>query len=181
MHVVWAARWEHDKNPQDFFKAIRIVLSQGIPIRISVVGEQFTSVPPVFAEAKVELAACIEHFGYQSRSAYEALLSSADVIVSTANHEFFGISVLEAVAAGCVPLLPRRLVYPELFAGQKAFYDGSPEDLAQQLSVLATRHQQGLLDTTHSIDQVKRFGWDRAVSALDQAALNVCAERSPTL
>ena len=38
--------------------------------------------------------------------------------VSTAEHETFGIAAVEAMAAGCVPLLPNRLSYPEIVPPQ---------------------------------------------------------------
>ena len=50
---------------------------------------------------------------------YLKILSEADIIVSTAIHEFFGISVVEAIAAGAYPLLPKRLAYPEVLALEK--------------------------------------------------------------
>jgi glycosyltransferase involved in cell wall biosynthesis len=63
-------------------------------------------------------------FGYaSSRTAYYEWLGSADVILSTALHEFQGLAVLEAVAVGCVPIVPAREVYPELFAPEYLYPD----------------------------------------------------------
>ncbi len=70
-------------------------------------------------------------------------------MVSTADHEFFGISVLEAAAFGTFPLLPRHLAYPEVFAETEQagcdsfFYDGDEHDLCTRLATLATRKQDG--------------------------------------
>jgi glycosyltransferase involved in cell wall biosynthesis len=41
-------------------------------------------------------------------------LQQADIVVSAAIQEYFGIAILEAIACGCVPLLPARLNYPDL-------------------------------------------------------------------
>lgn len=42
-----------------------------------------------------------------------------NVIVSTAQHEFFRVAMLEAFRAGCVPLVPDRLAYTELYPNEQ--------------------------------------------------------------
>ncbi|UCD28939.1 MAG: DUF3524 domain-containing protein, partial [Planctomycetota bacterium] len=146
MRILWAARWEHDKNPEMLFEALRILKSQNIDFRVSVIGERFREIPPVFEKAQQELRDHIDRWGYQeSRQEYEAALSEADIIVSTANHEFFGISVAEAIAAGAYPLLPRRLAYPEILCSDDKsitddfFYNGEANELAERLIGLNQR------------------------------------------
>jgi glycosyltransferase involved in cell wall biosynthesis len=75
------------------------------------------------------------HWGYlPTRADYVALLSQADLVISTAEHEFFGISVLEAICAGAFPLLPNRLSYPELIPAElhPACLYADEDDLAQE-------------------------------------------------
>jgi glycosyltransferase involved in cell wall biosynthesis len=113
--ILWNQRWEHDKRPDRFFALLYQLHEQGVPFRLAVAGENFRQIPAEFDEARVRLADCIVHWGYaDSRRMYLDLLARSDLIISTADHEFFGISVLEAIAAGVFPLLPRRLSYPEL-------------------------------------------------------------------
>jgi len=123
-----------------------------ISFRLSVIGESFRDRPAIFEKAHSLFQGQIDLWGYQkSRDDYERALCQADVIVSTANHEFFGIGVLEAVAAGAYPLVPERLSYPEILGlGQiegagRFFYDGTARDLADKLSELAARIEKDAL------------------------------------
>ena len=43
-------------------------------------------------------------------------MDKSDFVVSTSLHDFQGLSILEAVSRGCLPLLPKRVVYPEYFS-----------------------------------------------------------------
>ncbi len=179
LRVLWAARWEHDKNPEDLFQALGILRRRGVAFRISVVGEQFRETPEVFAQARPDFADCIDRWGYQeSRADYEAALSEADVFVSTARHEFFGLCAVEAALAGAVPLLPTRLAYPEVFGlGQsedagRFFYDGGPETLAKRLAEMASFLADGrsLTDRAEGLrNRLRRFEWPHLAGVLDAA------------
>jgi glycosyltransferase involved in cell wall biosynthesis len=130
--IVWNHRWEHDKNPQSFFRALEIIKSRGIDFRLIVLGQSFAAGPGCFARAAKQFKDKIIHYGYvPSYQEYIALLGKGDIVVSTAHHEFFGISIIEAVRAGCIPILPDRLSYPELF-DEKFIYsaDSLPDNLA---------------------------------------------------
>ncbi len=51
----------------------------------------------------------VVHRGWMEAAEYRELLCRADVVVASARQENFGISVVEAVAAGCVPVVPDAL------------------------------------------------------------------------
>ncbi len=179
LRILWAARWEHDKNPEEFFEAVSRLKGRRIPFRISVIGEQFREVPEVFAWAREHFADHIDRWGYEEdRAGYEAALLDADVFVSTAAHEFFGLSAVEATLAGAYPLVPRRLAYPEVFdlrsdsAAAGFFYEGGADGLADKLADLAHRIESNdsLLQVAALIrDRLKRFEWPNLAPVLDAA------------
>jgi len=123
--LLWNHRWEHDKDPETFFEVLIALAERGVPFRLAVVGERYRKVPPIFEAARARLSARFVQFGHlPDRASYEALLRRCHVVVSTARHEFFGVSMLEAVHFGARPLAPRTLVYPELFDAE-FLYDGA--------------------------------------------------------
>jgi len=183
LRILWAARWEHDKNPEDFFKALEILKVKNVPFRIIVIGQSFRDRPEIFEQAHHSFQHLIDYWGYQqSRDDYERALCDADVVVSTANHEFFGISVLEAAAAGAYPLVPNRLSYPEILGlgriegAEQFFYDGTVQNLADKLIGLADRIKKDVLwpvaiTPTILTDHLK---WHNLAHRYDEALEQIC-------
>ena len=179
LRIVWAARWEHDKGPDVLFTAMETLAGSGCDFQLSVLGEQFPYIPAVFDRARKQLGQKIAHWGFvESREEYRDILSKADVVVSTAEHEFFGIAIVEAIAAGAYPLLPARLSYPELLAGDdqvdpgEFLYDGSAEQLAGRLRELCDRLSNGSIwtgDATRLVRLMGRYHLDTLVAGRDAA------------
>ena len=113
--VLWNQRWEYDKNPEAFFRLMNRLDDSGCRFRLILAGKRFEEQPSEFDIAFERYAERILHYGYaENFEEYSRLLHRADIVVSTAIHEFFGIAMLEAIYCGCHPLLPNRLSYPEL-------------------------------------------------------------------
>jgi len=112
--ILWNQRWEYDKNPETFFRALQAVIAEGVAFRVVLAGKSQCQNAPEFEQAHARLGERVIHFGHASPTDYVELLCRSDIVVSTAIHEFFGVAVVEAIYSGCFPVLPRRLVYPEL-------------------------------------------------------------------
>ena len=124
--LLWNHRWEHDKDPETFFKALFGLAKEGLDFELSVLGQSFHDVPDIFIQAREILAPHICSWGFQeSAEAYREELARADLVVSTALHEFQGLSVLEAAAQGARPLLPADLAYPEIWPEEFLYKRGS--------------------------------------------------------
>ncbi|MEZ4655364.1 MAG: DUF3524 domain-containing protein [Candidatus Eisenbacteria bacterium] len=112
--VLWSGRWEYDKDPEAFFAALDAVAATGRAFRLAVCGANPRQAPREFLEARRRLGERVVHWGFAEEAAYLDLLRRADLVVSTARHEFFGIAVCEAMYAGAAAVLPDRLSYPDL-------------------------------------------------------------------
>jgi len=111
--ILWNHRWDHDKGPDDLVDFAVGLVASGADFELAVCGEQFVSPPAAFERLPALLSDRLVHFGHADEMRYVELLRSADVVVSTARQEFFGVAITEAVYAGAFPVLPNRLVYPE--------------------------------------------------------------------
>jgi glycosyltransferase involved in cell wall biosynthesis len=154
--ICWNHRWEHDKNPEEFFNSLAELVEKGYGFKLIVLGQAFREEPPVFGWARQKFAEQTLHFGYvSSQKEYFRWLQRADIVVSTALHEFFGISVMEAVGAGCVPVVPDRLSYPELYPQYFRYQEG---ELSLKLAEVLDRVMTGDLPPMN-ID-CERYSWN---------------------
>jgi glycosyltransferase involved in cell wall biosynthesis len=113
-YILWNHRWEHDKNPDLFFRTLISLKEKGYDFKLIVLGESFARKPGIFKIANSELSDRIVHWGYaESKTEYYRLLAQSDILPTTSFQEFFGLSVIEAIASGVIPLLPSRLSYPD--------------------------------------------------------------------
>lgn len=133
--IVWPHRWEHDKAPGTFFAALSALAAEGLDFEVALAGQEFTETSGEFAAAAAALGDRLAHVGQPNgRDEYARLLASCDIAVSTADNEFFGLAMVEAAYAGCYPLVPDRLAYPENYPPHMRY--GSLEALVARLRSL---------------------------------------------
>ncbi len=154
--ILWNHRWEHDKNPELFFNTLMKLDSNGLDFRLVILGESFRYSPPIFNEARERLSHKILHMGYvESAQDYAKWLKQSDIAVSTSIHEFFGISMIEAVRAGCRPVIPARLSYPEIFPEEFLYQD---KDFENTLEEIIAKNQ--LLSSEEALKMTDAYSWE---------------------
>lgn len=172
--LLWNHRWEYDKAPDRLVAALKLFFSErdsaAAQVRVHVAGQQFRKQPRAFAELKLllEQQGALGQWGFVSGGeSYRKLLSQSHIALSTALHDFQGLSVLEAVAAGCRPLVPERQAYPEWFEPCYCYpsHPNEPElearALADRLHQWADNFKSGRLLPAPSVEA---FGWPQLAS-----------------
>ncbi|MCT7359556.1 tRNA-queuosine alpha-mannosyltransferase domain-containing protein [Thalassolituus pacificus] len=113
--IVWNHRWEYDKKPENFLQLLQLLKAQGVDFKLALLGARAQKTPAALNQIRTEFSAQILVDGMLSRTDYKYWLGAAQVVVSTAIHEFQGLSVHEAVSAGAVPVVPDDLCYREQY------------------------------------------------------------------
>jgi glycosyltransferase involved in cell wall biosynthesis len=174
--IVWNHRWEFDKNPAGFFNALDKILERGLNFRLALLGENFQVVPKEFVDARERFKSRIVWYGYEaSREKYLKWLMQGTIVISTANQENFGISVVEAIRYGCIPLVPDRLSYPEIipkvFHGNFLYKDQT--ELVEKLCFLILNYSQFTEKQQHLSVAMERFAWENMIDQYDEILKNL--------
>ena len=169
--IIWNHRWGFDKNCETFFEAIGTLEDRGVDFRLALMGENFGKIPDAFIRAREQFKHKILRYGYVSeRREYENWLQRGALVISTAIQENFGISVVEAILMGCIPLLPSRLSYPEILptAFHEHFLYRSKYYLVEKLIDIMTRYSRYEKLRNLLVEEMKSFLWQNLVAEYDR-------------
>lgn len=176
--ILWNHRWEEDKNPGGFFHALYQLQEEKVAFQVVLLGENFVHEPPAFTEARERLRDHLLHYGYvEDFAAYVRWLWQADYVVSTAYHDFFGLAMAEAIACGCVPILPNRLNYPWLIPAD--FHAGCLYEQKHPAKLLKAHLRGEMSIATDALRQhIERYSWDVIAMQYDAALETLAANYS---
>jgi glycosyltransferase involved in cell wall biosynthesis len=173
--ILWNHRWEFDKRPDLFAAALNRLLDLGLDFDAALLGEE-RGQDKAFADLRDRLGSrCLAYGHLPQRSDYDAILERADIVVSCAEQEYFGISVAEAVHAGCYPVLPRAQVYPSLYGIRckgRHFYETEDELVALLADLVGGSSCGHVCSLDRDMDA---FCWDRLAPRFDTMITEVAA------
>jgi len=158
--VVWNHRWDREKRADRLFSVLHRLADDGIAFRLALAGENLRVDPQEFDSIRRRLGDRVVHVGTLDRDGYHRLLAASDVTVSTAEHETFGIAAVEAMTAGCVPLLPDRLSYPEIVP--ERFHPAvlyAPDELDDRLRAVLTDLLAARAAVAGLADAMRGYDW----------------------
>lgn len=176
--VLWNHRWDVDKAPDVFVRAIERIRDDGLPVEVVLGGADHWAGGQRRAAAAERLGDVVVAVGPFDDAAYRGHLATSDVVVSVAEHDYFGVAMVEAIAAGCVPVLPRRLAYPELIP--ERFHDHvfhADGGFRRRLATVVADLDAARAAVEGLADAMSAFGWAAVAPRLDACLDRVRAAR----
>lgn len=160
--ILWNHRWEYDKNPDRFYQLLNDLKSSSIEFQLIIIGESTTSYPEIFNRIKDEFSNEIIHWGYaESFETYAKLISISTHLPVTSNQDFFGISVVEGIYSGVIPLLPNRLAFPEhLTENSEEFLYSDNDEMLEKFKamILSSTEYRKILQPT--VNHISEYDWE---------------------
>lgn len=174
--VIWNHRWEYDKDPARFFRTLYQIQADEIPFRLALCGRNYRQQPAEFAEALERLSTNIIHVGFANEETYRRLLWEASIIISTARHDFFGVSTIEAIYCNSFPILPMELNYPGLIPEEfhrQCLYS-SQKELVSFLKWALLNPGEARIKSKVLSQHVSMYDWGQVSQLYDTVINNLC-------
>jgi alpha-1,3-mannosyltransferase len=142
---------------------------RGFPIDLLVCGQDFDGLMPEL-EAQVErlqLRGCVRFAPFLDDAALRAELLQRSVYITASEHEGFGLSVVEAMAAGliviCRDMVPLNTFIEHGTSGWLQRFDGSPADLERLAQLLRSAPERAQMMSAAAREAASVHDWDIAI------------------
>ena len=175
--LVWNHRWAYDKQPEFFVQALGRLREREIPFTLDLMGPGDRSDSgPLQDLVRSGQCTVLNADPAPDGSAYWARLLEADILIHNPLQEYFGLSVVEALHAGVLPLLPDAHAYPEYAGGFRAAR--TPEQVASGMQALIKAPDAAVRQwRAQAHEAAARFQWSRMGPAYAEA-LEACVKES---
>lgn len=163
--ILWNHRWEYDKAPEVFAEAIELLVASDKEFRLALLGSRPEPCVPALNRIRACAGKRIVVDARASMTEYRQWLGRADIVASTAIHEFQGIAILEAVSAGASPLVPDALCYTGQYPEAYRYPPGDAQALAQRMASWLER-RPGPPDVSNNMEHHLLPEWDGILQQL---------------
>ena len=166
LRVGWVSRWEGDKRPDRLLELCDRLLGLEAAFELILLGPRPRRESKPLSVLRHRHGERILHDGFaESRSDYHAWLGRMDIVVSFADHEFFGIAICEAIHAGAIPVVPDRLSYLETTPDCCRFQS---MDQAVKLATKFSDEREREQTRRKCQETIARFQINQTVSQIDE-------------
>ncbi len=136
--ILWNHRWEPEKGPEGFDRTLRSILDEREDVSAILLGPSGSAERIRQNLAKDYPEQVLFAGEASSFDEYREWLNRANISLVHSHQDFFGLSVVEAMYCGIVPILPDRLAFPEHLTSvlEVLLYRGAEEARSKALSLI---------------------------------------------
>jgi glycosyltransferase involved in cell wall biosynthesis len=135
------------------------------PLHLVIVGSRNVFTKQISTKVKELHLESVVHFaGYQTDAALQTLYKNALCLVHPSTSEGFGLTGLEAMAAGCPVIAAKATALPEVYGKAALFFEPfNTHELVDHITTLINQPKTRQQFIDQGLQQVKQYSWDQAV------------------
>ncbi len=180
---LFVGRLSKNKRIDLLLEAFAIVFKKNKKARLFIVGGDFEGLLSGLKKKaqKLGISKQVKFAGAVSSTKLLEYYSKAEFFVSSSEYEGFGVSALEAMASGCIPVLNRIPTFEKIVFDSRAgfvvdFFQ--PKKAAEKiLQILSLSEKQKQLFSIRAKNAVKKFSWNERIRDLIKVYSSVMGSR----